>query len=150
MERLSNLGAEIQYDSDIFFYFSWAAGAETGRIKSADVLIGSGGPGSGVSLITEKWGVLWAAAFQPGEKEPIECKGGLSLIWNSSLIFMNYESNSAAEKENGIYITPPPSSLTVASCFTPAVAPRCIFLFFFSLQQIIIFQCVSVSNDVCI
>ena len=67
----------------------------TGRIKSGDVLIWSGGTGSGLSLIIEKGEALWAIAFLMGRRAN---RTGHSLIWNSSLIFMNYELDSVVKK----------------------------------------------------
>lgn len=80
----------------------------TGRIKSVDVLIRSGGTGSGLLLIIEE--ALWAIAFLMGRKAN---RTGHSLIWNSSLILMNYELNPLVGGENCIYIT----LLTSVSCF---------------------------------
>lgn len=53
----------------------------TGRIKSGDVLIWSGGTGSGLPLIIEKAEALWAIAFLMGRRAN---RTGRSLIWNSS------------------------------------------------------------------
>lgn len=85
----------------------------TGRIKSADVLIWSGGTGSGLPLITENGEALWAIAFLMGRRANRTVH---SLIWNSSLIFMNYELDSVVKKKC-IYITP----LTSVTCFMCAV-----------------------------
>lgn len=68
----------------------------TGRIKSGDVLIWSGGTGSGLSLIIEKGEALWAIAFVMGRGANRTVH---SLIWNSSLIFMNYELDSVVKKK---------------------------------------------------
>ena len=86
----------------------------TGRIKSGDVL----------NLVrrdricspSNHWErrALWAVVCLMGRAAN---RMGHSLMWNSSLIFMNYELNSVVEKKKRIYITP----LTSISCFMCAV-----------------------------